>query len=153
LELHGQKQCLPVSRLLVFIPFPTNIGVDNLKTVRLAWDQWAGAAVLVVVLIAGRLWCSHNNRYGRVEEWVVETVKKQWRGVGAAVATMAGIGLGGYVGHRAGEGNRGYVITGMVVGSVAGFALAAAAWFCWMGARGERQDWAEYEQSNLRHDV
>jgi hypothetical protein len=54
------------------------------------------------MLTVGGLWCGHKNRYGRVENRVVKTAKKHWREVGVAAATIAGIVLGAFIGHRAG---------------------------------------------------
>jgi hypothetical protein len=54
------------------------------------------------MLTVGGLWCGYKNRYGRVENRVVKTAKKHWREVGMAAATIAGIVLGAFIGHRAG---------------------------------------------------
>jgi uncharacterized protein YcfJ len=68
---------------------------------------------------------------------LVKTAKKHWREVGMAAATLTGIVLGGFIGHRAGRGDRGHVVAGVVVGGAAGFALPVPVWLCVVLARRE----------------
>ena len=84
---------------------------------------------------------------------LVKTAKKQWREVWMAAATIAGIVLGGFIGHRAGRGDRGHVVAGVVVGGAAGFALLVAVWFCLVRARREGEGQEGYEMRNLGQNV